>query len=229
VPGLLLVFLKWPEPGLAKTRLVPELGAETAAAVSRLLAEAAIEATRPQAGEFDRLLCFAPAGAESRIRSWFPGEAVWPQPEGDLGHRMASAFAEAFSRGAKRVALVGTDVPGITSGLVAQSLEALATTDLVLGPAHDGGYYLIALDRPRPELFAGIEWSRPEVLDATQKRAEGLHLRTTLLEALADVDGIVDVVAGWDRLEGILGRDPAVRDAVRVAIARRPLARFGAQ
>ena len=170
---LLLVFVKWPEPGFAKTRLIPALGPEAAAAVSRLLAEAAIAATRPRAGEYERLLCFAPASAEAQMRRWFPGESIWPQPDGDLGHRMAAAFHEGFARGATRVALVGTDIPWITADLVARSFEGLESADLVLGPAHDGGYYLVALSRAQPELFAGIEWSTPEVLAATRARADG--------------------------------------------------------
>ena len=221
MPDLLLVFVKWPEPGFAKTRLIPALGPEAAAAVSRLLAEAAIGATRPRAGEYDRLLCFAPANAEAQMRQWLPGESVWPQPDGDLGHRMAAAFREAFARGATRVALVGTDIPWITADVVARSFEGLGTADVVLGPAQDGGYYLVALSRPRPELFAGIEWSTPEVLTATRERAAALGLRTRLVDTMADVDGILDIAAHWDRLEGILGREPAVREAVLRALGPR--------
>jgi uncharacterized protein len=219
---LLLVFLKWPEPGLAKTRLIPALGPEAAASVYRLLAEAVIGATRPQPGEYDRLLCFSPAEAAAKIQGWFPGEAVWPQPEGDLGQRMASAFEEAFSRGAKRVALVGTDVPTLSRETVRATFRALGSADLVLGPAHDGGYYLLALEQPRPELFLGIAWSTPQVLAATRERAVALGLHTHLLDTLNDVDGIDDLAAGWDRVGPILGRDPPVREAVARALAERP-------
>jgi uncharacterized protein len=230
VPDLLLVFLKWPEPGLAKTRLIPHLGAEAAAGVYRLLAEAEIGATRPEAGEYDRLLCFSPAEARGRIQGWFPGVAVWPQPDGDLGHRMAEAFAEGFGRGADRVAIIGTDVPAVSRDTVRAAFRALDSADAVLGPAHDGGYYLLALARPRPELFSGIAWSTPQVLAATRARAASLGLRTRLLEPMRDVDTIDDLAADWDRLLPILGREPAVREAVAKALGRRVGdGRFGAQ
>jgi rSAM/selenodomain-associated transferase 1 len=230
VPDLLLLFLKWPEPGLAKTRLIPALGPETAAAVYRLLAEAEVAATRPGAGEYDRLFCFSPAAAEAQVRAWFPGEAVWPQPEGDLGHRMASAFGAAFARGANRVALVGTDIPGVTRDLVARSFDALAAADLVLGPTHDGGYYLVAMARPLPELFEGMEWSTTGVLAATRERAEALGLGTRLVRPLTDIDTLDDLRATWDEIDPLLGREPEVRDAVARALALRPGgARFGAQ
>lgn len=230
MPDLLLLFLKWPEPGLAKTRLIPALGAETAAAVYRLLAEAEVAATRPDAREYDRLFCFSPADAEARIRAWFPGEGVWPQPEGDLGQRMAKAFEAGFRTGARRVALVGTDIPWVTRDLVARSFEALASADLVLGPTHDGGYYLVAMARPLPELFAGMEWSTTGVLAATRGRAEALGLETHLAPPLTDIDTLDDLGATWAELEPLLGREPGVRDAVARALAQRPGgARFGAQ
>jgi uncharacterized protein len=230
VPDLLLLFLKWPEPGLAKTRLIQALGPETAAAVYRLLAEAEVAATRPEAGEYDRLFCFSPANAEARVRAWFPGEGVWAQPEGDLGQRMAKAFQEAFARGATRVALIGTDIPWVTRDLVALSFEALASADVVLGPTHDGGYYLVAMARPLPGLFEGIEWSTSSVLAATRERAEALGLVTRLAPLLTDIDTFDDLRATWDELEPLLGREPAVRDAVAQAIAQRPGGpRFGAQ
>jgi rSAM/selenodomain-associated transferase 1 len=230
MPDLLLVFLKWPEPGLAKTRLIPALGPEAAAGVYRLLAEAEIGATRPQAGEYDRLLCYSPADAEARIRGWFPGEPVWAQPEGDLGHRMAAAIAEGFGRGAERVAIIGTDVPSVSRLTVRDAFRALDSADVVLGPALDGGYYLLALARPRPELLREMAWSTPGILAATRARAAALGLRTHLLEAMSDVDSLEDLAAGWVYLEPILDHEPKVKDAVARALAR-PTGdrRFGAQ
>jgi rSAM/selenodomain-associated transferase 1 len=230
VRDLLLVFLKWPEPGRTKTRLIPALGPETAAALYRLLAEAVIEATRPRAGEYERLLCYSPAESEARIQGWFPGETVWPQPEGDLGHRMASAFRHAFQLRAERAALVGTDVPALSHHTVREALRALDAVDLVLGPARDGGYYLLAAKAWWPELFAGMAWSSPAVFGTTCERAAALGLRTQVLDFLDDVDSIDDLAAGWDRLEPILEREPAVRDAVVRALAeRRAGDSFGAQ
>lgn len=218
---LLLVFLKWPEPGATKTRLVPALGAEGAARLYRLLAETGMGATRPWEREYERLLCFAPRDARERIQGWFPGEVLWAQPEGDLGQRMASAFEEGFRRGADRVALVGTDVPWVSRSLVARAFAALASADLVLGPAHDGGYYLVALQRPRPELFAGVEWSTPGVLAATRARAAHLGLQDHCLEPMRDIDTVDDLRDTWERLEPLLATDSHLRHEVARAIGRR--------
>jgi rSAM/selenodomain-associated transferase 1 len=220
VRDLLLVFLRWPEPGAAKTRLVPALGAPLAARLYRLMAEAGVAATRPLGAEYDRLLCFTPPAARDRVEAWFPGEGLWPQPEGDLGRRMASAFAHGFRHGYDRVALVGTDVPWVSRELVASSLAALGSADVVLGPAHDGGYYLVALARPRPELFHGIAWSTPGVLAATRDRAAALGLSSRLLEPMPDVDTLEDLRATWDRLEPLLDRDPEARAQMARAIGR---------
>jgi rSAM/selenodomain-associated transferase 1 len=214
------VFLKWPEPGAAKTRLAPALGAEAAARLYRRLAEAGLRATRPEGREYERLLCYAPEGARERVASWLPGEALWAQPEGDLGRRMASAFDEGFRRGADRVALVGTDIPWITRELVARSFEALAPADLVLGPARDGGYYLVAQKEPHPQLFSGIAWSTPGVLAATCDRAAARGLAVHLLEPLHDLDTLGDLRATWERLDPLIAGDPELREKVARAIGR---------
>ncbi|TVS11466.1 MAG: DUF2064 domain-containing protein, partial [Planctomycetaceae bacterium] len=98
------------------------------------------------------------------------------------------AIAEAFAAGADRVIVVGTDCPGITSALAEQAFERLATADLVVGPATDGGYYLLGLTRPISELFTGIAWGKETVLRETQQRAEQLGLAVCLLTPLSDVD-----------------------------------------
>ena len=108
---------------------------------------------------------------------------------------MAAAFEDAFGRGVQRAALIGSDVPAPSRHHVREAFDALGTHDVVLGPARDGGYYLVALDRPRPELFAGMAWSTPEVLH----RAARLGLRVTVLETLGDVDTIEDVRREWTR------------------------------
>jgi rSAM/selenodomain-associated transferase 1 len=221
VRDLLLVFLRWPEPGATKTRLIPALGAEGAARLYRILAETEMEATRPREHEYQRLLCFAPQDAGERMEGWFPGEDFWAQPEGDLGRRMASAFDEGFRRGAKRVALVGSDVPWVSRDLVTRSFEALAAADVVLGPARDGGYYLMALSGPQPELFLGVEWSTPRVLAVTRARAVALGLETHLVEPMDDIDALEDIRVTWKRLEPLLAIDPALRQEVAHAIRGR--------
>jgi len=214
---VLLVFVKDPRPGTAKTRLAAALGAETAALLYRALAEAEVAATEPRDREYDRIFCFAPAEARAAVEAWFPGETLVPQEGVDLGERMACAFATAFAGGAGRVAVVGTDVPWVNRETVAAAFDALAAADVVLGPAQDGGYYLLALKRPCPALFEGIAWSTPEVRAATEARARGLGLTVTRLGVLRDIDTVADVEAERERLFPLLADRPQLRAALERA------------
>jgi uncharacterized protein len=200
----LAVFVKDPRPGAVKTRLASAIGGERAAALYRALAEAEIAATSPRADEYERLFFFAPTGAAEALRAWLGPSTLIPQAEGDLGTRMTTAFAEAFGRGARRVALIGTDVPWLTRGTVVEALRQLDAHDVVLGPAEDGGYYMIALDRPRPALFEQVAWSTPTVLADTLARAATLGLRVRRLASMPDVDTLDDVRRHWDRLRPLL-------------------------
>jgi len=217
---ILIVFVKEPRPGATKTRLIPALGPEGAADLYRRLAAEEIRRTTPRDQEYERLFFYAPAEAEATLREWLPGETLLPQKGDDLGARMSGAFDEAFRRGAARVAIVGTDAPFVGRDTVLEALGALAENDLVLGPAHDGGYYLLALDRPRPELFRGIAWSTGTVLSATVERAGTLGLTVRLIEPLRDIDTLEDLRAEWPRLEPLLARAPDLAAAVRAAFER---------
>ena len=115
----------------------------------------------------------------------------WPlrlQQGDDLGERMAQALADALAGGAERAILIGTDCPLMSASYVAQAEAALASADVVLGPAEDGGYVLIGCSRAAPEIFRGIEWGTNRVLEQTLKSAAQAHLRVTLLDTLWDVD-----------------------------------------
>lgn len=216
--AVLAVFLKAPRPGEVKTRLVPALGPEAAAGLYRALAEAVVGRTRPRAGEYERLLFFAPAEARAEMEAWLPGEAWIAQDGLDLGARMAAAFDEAFRRGADRVAIVGSDVPGLTSGDVVAALDSLGDHALALGPAMDGGYFLIALTRPQPGLFHGIAWGSASVFAATMERAAILGLTVRVLEPRRDVDTLDDVRAEWARIRPLV--TPSLADTVERALAR---------
>jgi uncharacterized protein len=189
----LAVFLKAPRPGAVKTRLVPALGPETAAGVYRALAESVVDGTRPRSGEYERVLFFTPADARAEMEAWLPGETLLAQEGPDLGSRMCAAFEECFRRGADRVAVAGSDVPGLGSGDV-----------VALGPALDGGYYLIAFQQPRPALFQGMAWGSASVFAATMERAAVLGLTVRVLEPRRDVDTIDDLRAEWARIRPLL-------------------------
>jgi rSAM/selenodomain-associated transferase 1 len=217
----LIVFVKEPKPGATKTRLLPALDAETAAELYRALADEEIRRTAPRPGEYDRRFFFTPAGGREVVASWLPGEELLPQQGGDLGARMAEAFAECFRRGARRAAIIGTDVPWVGRERVTEAFAALDEHDVVLGPTTDGGYYLLALDRPRSALFQAIAWSTPAVFPSTVERAGTLGLRVRVLAELPDIDTIDDVRAHWPELQEMLGDRP-VAEAVARALAIAP-------
>jgi len=129
----------------------------------------------------------------------------------------------AFARGASRVAVVGTDAPGVARETVVAALDALDAADVVIGPTEDGGYYLLALREPRPEHFAGIAWSTPLVADETRARAAAAGLVVHEIERLRDVDTIEDLRALWPAVRALLAGRPDLRDAIEEALeASRP-------
>jgi rSAM/selenodomain-associated transferase 1 len=215
----LVVFVKEPRPGAVKSRLAEAVGDQAAAAVYRALAEGVLEATTPVPGDYERLVFFDPPGARRALREWLPGVSLRAQAAGDLGERMADAFARGFGRGASRVAIVGSDAPGVTRGTALLAFALLDTADVVLGPAEDGGYYLVALREPRPELLQGVEWSTPRVLAQTLERAAAGGLRALQLEPLGDVDTLADLRREWPALAPRLAGRPELRRALEHALA----------
>jgi rSAM/selenodomain-associated transferase 1 len=214
----LVVFVKEPRPGAVKTRLAAAVGAEVAAELSRTLVETVLEATTPVPGEYERLVFFDPPEARRALREWLPGVSLRAQAPGELGERLADAFARAFGRGATRVAIVGSDAPGVTRETALRALEALGEADVVLGPAEDGGYYLIALRAPHPELVRGIDWSTPVVLRQTLERATAARLVVRQIEPLRDVDTLADLRGEWPLLEARLAARPDLRRTLARAL-----------
>jgi hypothetical protein len=210
---VLAVFVKEPRPGAVKSRLAATLGAEAAAEVYRAIAEEVMRRTAPRRDEYDCIVAFDPPSAGAAIGEWLgvTAGALLPQPTGDIGLRMERVFDELFRRGARRVALIGTDVPALSYEDGRGALESLDEHDVALGPATDGGYYLIALKGPEPELFRGIRWSSPDVLTGTLERAARRGLSVRVLRTLGDVDTIEDLAAEWETIRSLLNEEIAQR------------------
>jgi rSAM/selenodomain-associated transferase 1 len=198
----LLIFAREPVLGRVKTRLAAGIGSEAALATYRELL--ALTAAAVAAAQVPATVWLAEAPAESTLgplasnlpRPEWPGLPWRVQPAADsLGARMAHAFAEAFAAGAGRVVIIGTDCPGLTASLLRQAFAQLATHDLVVGPATDGGYYLLGMKELHASLFANKQWSTAAVLPATLADAERLGLRVAQLPTLADVDSARDLAA----------------------------------
>ena len=141
---------------------------------------------------------YAPADAGDGVRAWLgDGPAYLPQADGDLGMRMMNAFARAFADGAGRVVIVGSDLPRISAPLLRRAFHVLDAHPAVIGPARDGGYYLLGLRKMAGGIFDGIAWSTPRVLAATLERFRAAGIDPAVLEELADVDTVDDLPPGW--------------------------------
>jgi hypothetical protein len=191
---IVLLFTRYPAPGLSKTRLIPILGARGAAALQRRMTEGIVEkichlaADRPLSLEihFD-------GGGHSQMSAWLGKAHIYRrQADSDLGCRMACALT-AHLRTREAIVLTGSDCPGITSSILAEALETLRREDMVIGPACDGSYYLIGvnggLDRDTvSSLFTDIPWGSQTVFADTMARAELHQLTCHILPELHDID-----------------------------------------
>jgi rSAM/selenodomain-associated transferase 2/rSAM/selenodomain-associated transferase 1 len=196
----LIIFARYPEPGKTKTRLIPALGPKGAADLHRRMSEHTMAwARRLKDTSGLSLEVRYVGGDEHQIKQWLGLDIpCFHQGDGNLGGRMGRAFQETFQAGMNRVIIVGTDCPHLTDDLVQGAFKVLNHDDLVLGPAKDGGYYLIGLIRPIAELFSEVPWGTPEVLKKTLRIAEALQLRVSLLEPLDDVDRPEDLSV-WEK------------------------------
>ena len=189
----LLIFSRYPIPGQTKTRLIPALGATGAAAFHRHMATQLLHQARTyreqlQPQTLDIQVWFT-GGSPEAMATWFGSDvAYYPQASGDLGDRLWSAMAHNLQIAPGPVVVVGTDCPDLDAQVLAQGFHALETADLVLGPALDGGYYLLGLTQPWPQLFQAIPWSSDRVLSKTLEVANRLNLRIKQLLPLKDCD-----------------------------------------
>ena len=207
--SVLGIFAKLPAPGAVKTRLggSPQRGAEVARAFLLDVLE------RTESIDAERVVVFSPADArEEMARLVGPGIALVPQSSGDLGERLGRFIGDRLDAGAGRVVVIGTDSPTLPTALIARAFEELGHADLVLGPATDGGYYLVGCRRRLP-IFDGIAWSRDTVLAETVARLTDPGWSLALLPPWYDVD----TPEGWAMLRGHVramrraGVDPGVR------------------
>ncbi len=190
-----IAFLKYPEPGNVKTRLAADLGDDVACGLYRAIAERVITEIYPLSGSYHLRLAFDTTHAVSSYQAWL-GDS-WdfqPQATGSLGDRLASAVAAAFDDGFERVMLLGSDCVGMDEEFIQQAFAGLDGHDVVIGPSEDGGYYLLAIDQPRPWLFEDMPWSSADVLTTTLDRIENRDLKAFLLEEKIDIDTLDDLV-----------------------------------
>jgi uncharacterized protein len=181
------LFAKEPRPGAVKTRLGPGPAPDWGARVARAFLLDAL--TRFSTVADCRVLVFAPAGAGQEFAALTQGRfELAPQGDGDLGQRMSRFIAGRLEAGAEAVVLVGADSPTLPVAWVEQAFDELRRADVVLGPALDGGYYLIGCGRRVPPVFDGVAWSTSRVLADTMARLTDPSWRLALLPPWYDVD-----------------------------------------
>lgn len=191
----IIVFTRYPQAGQVKTRLIPELGADGAAGIHRSMSERIVRTARLLADDHGALLTvYYTGGSPQLMRKWLGPELLYHEQTGaDLGQKMMSAFRDARQRGAERAVLIGSDCPALDGGLITEALAALHNSQLVLGPATDGGYYLIGTTNALPAdtlalLFTDIAWGTSMVFQETVDRAGRAGVTPSILKELHDID-----------------------------------------
>lgn len=181
------VFAKAPVPGKVKTRLTPALHAQEAADLYRSMLLDTI-AVVERAG-LECVVAFAPSGARRELERLLGSRRrLAPQPPGDLGQRMEAIFEGLLEDRRRPAIAIGSDCPAVDAERLTEAAEKLEEAEVVVGPALDGGYYLLGLRRPRPELFRDIPWSTGGVTEETRRRIDDAGLRSAWLEPARDLD-----------------------------------------
>ena len=190
----LCIMAKAPEPGRVKTRLCPPLSPDDAAELYRCFLLDKIAQARQVAG-VEPVLAYAPAEAAAVFEALAPGFTLLAQRGADLTARLVVVCDELFRDGCDAAILIDSDTPTLPTERLERAVAVMKEggCDLVLGESEDGGYYLIGMRRPHPELFEGMRWSTPTVLEETLRRARVLGLSSTRLDAWYDVDTAADL------------------------------------
>lgn len=187
---LLQVFLKAPEPGKVKTRLIPDLGEALATEIHQKLVAHVLDVADHAAVETE---CWVAGNvAHPFVQGLAERYAVYEQTGIDLGERMYNALLHGLERH-QRVVLVGADAYSLTPELIAEAFAALAHHDAVLGPAQDGGYLLVGVTRLHPDFFVDIDWGTGSVLNEQIENLQRCHLPYCLLKEGYDIDDLEDL------------------------------------
>jgi len=211
----LAVMAKAPIAGLVKTRLIPPLDEKQATELYRALLIDQLEHLTALSIA-DLYVAFTPGEASRMIENLAPERyRCFPQAGSDLGDRMHEVLAELRRRGHRNAILLGSDLPPVPLTVLHQAFNRLSEDGkrVVLGPSQDGGYYLVGMNQPIPEIFLGMSWSHPRVLAETIEKLRQLGIEFCLLPEWFDVDTAEDIA----RLRAI--GDPLTRAAMKSTLA----------
>jgi len=190
----ILLFVKFPEKGKVKRRLSADLSIEIIQGLYRCF----VQDTLSMVKKIDThlIVCFFPADSQKKFQKWLGSSLMFlPQEGNDLGERMNNCFTEAFAKGFQRVVLIGSDSPDLPEEYIEQAFAILQTKDVVLGPAVDGGYYLIGFKKTTfiSQVFVDIPWSSNTVFEETLLKIKQANRTMGFLPVWSDVDTIIDL------------------------------------
>ena len=193
----LIIFTRCPDVGRCKTRLIPVLGELRATQIHEELVNRTMNLAAQAIDQEIRIEVRYAGEALERLR-FVCGDTAdqfefRPQQGANLGQRLSESSATAFREGASKVTIIGTDCPQLTPDIIHKAITLLDHSDVVLGPASDGGYYLVATRAHHNNLFEQIAWGQCTVLSETINRATNLQLTVELLPILADLDRSEDL------------------------------------
>ena len=196
----ILLFARYPEKGRVKTRLETHLEQDEVLGLYKRFVED-ILATLYGSG-YPTTVCYWPPERGADMQAWLgPSLAYFPQKGGDIGERMQNAFAEAFAGGVDQAILMGTDFPDLEMGIIHEAFDGLSRNDMTLGPAADGGYYLIGFTRHAfiKEVFAGISWGTGRVFSETLEKIRSAAVHVHILPEWQDIDTFEDLEQFYKR------------------------------
>ncbi|MES2765786.1 MAG: TIGR04282 family arsenosugar biosynthesis glycosyltransferase [Bacteroidota bacterium] len=194
----LIIFAKYPREGSVKKRLAEKIGTKKATDFYRACAEHTFSEAE-KFGDCTIHIFYANESDDKDIRTWTKGHFFYKvQAEGDVGMRMTDAFREVLKtkllkKDAKNIIIIGTDTPDISSEILQDAFKKLAENEVVIGPARNGGYYLLGMKKLHEELFRNIEWHTDSVFKTTMDIAQASNLSVAVLDELNDVDTEADV------------------------------------
>jgi len=192
----LIIFIKYPEPGQVKTRIGNVIGTQKAAELYFSLANHIVRKLL-QSDSYRISVSYTPENKINNIKSWFGNSDIYyfPQKGNSLGEKISEAFEHSFSKGFKNTIIIGSDCIELNPDIISRAFNYLSNdSDCVIGPANDGGYYLIGLkSRNSPIIFENIVWSSDSVFAETIKKINFLNLQCIILDELNDIDEIDDV------------------------------------
>ena len=184
----IIIFVRYPEKGKVKTRLAEGTNKNFASGVYKLCAEKIFREMK-SLKKFNKYVFYSEEKDRDRIIKWSKKKFLYFSQQGkDLGERMKNAFEIVLSQHNQKAIIIGTDIPDLSKEIILEATDVLDESDLVLGPSHDGGYYLLGMRKIYNNLFEDIKWSSGLVFNSTMERALSLNLKVKELQMLRDID-----------------------------------------